>query len=365
MDDYNFNFEKRTLLTHFAAAFDGVRIKRYDGKKLSKEIIKVPLVFAPKSHILQDILGTTDTVRLPIMAVEIKSEGRDNTRVKNKLGNITYKNPDGTYTALEAIPWNITVEMTVLAKYHEDMDQIIQNFSTNTDPYVVVSWREPKSGREIRTEILWDGNVAYTYPGNSQAPTAPPFRITATASFVIKGYIFKVAVENPKPICLINTEYLFVDNFFCNYAELTAHVQINSRDVYSISGSPVLRYVTPHYVKEGSSPTIRLQGLYVPYAVAVYVSGSDPHMYNSSVYQPFSGISSFNAFPVDTFKLSNNNTLTFTLPPPETSGFIDVIVVNSCGYGTLTEGSSEFSTFSAGLISLDDYTLSSLPVSCT
>jgi len=336
MDEYNYNFEIRTLLTHFAAAFDGVKIKRFDGKKYSKEIVKVPFVYAPKSHIVSDLLGPTDTVRLPIMAVEIKGQGRDNSRVKNKIEDIKYRNNDGTYVNLKVVPWNIQVQLNILTKFQEDMDQIIQNFAVNTDPYIIVSWQEPKSGREIRTEILWDGNVAYDYPGKNQGAKDPPFRVTATTSFTIKGYVFKTEVENSTPICFIETDYVFTDKFYCNYDNLTKYTSGNTTETYAITGRPVLRYVSPYYIVEGQSPTIKLQGYSFGDVNGVFLSGSDPAMYPMSTFQPFSALDSFNAFPVSEFS-KNDNTITFTLPPPSANGFVDIIAVNTCGYGLLTE----------------------------
>ncbi len=339
MQEYNYNFEVQTLLTHFATAFNDVKIKRFDGQRYHKETIKVPLVYAPKSHILADILGITDTVKFPIMAVEVKSQGRDNERVKNKISDIIYKNDDGTYTNLQAVPWNISVELNVLAKYQEDMDQIIQNFSVNTDPYIIVSWREPKSNRELRTEIMWDGQISYTYPGKEQSPKEAPFRITASTTFTIKGFIFKANKENSKPICTINTDYVFTDKFYCNYVDLLAHTSNSQTDSYSITGRPVLRYVSPYYIVEGQSPKISLKGYGFGATESIFLSSSNPDMYPGTEYQPFTGLPSFVAYPVPTFEKSDN-VLTFTLPSPSAHGFIDIISVNSCGYGKLTEDSN-------------------------
>jgi hypothetical protein len=336
MDDYNYNFEIRTLLTHFAAAFDGVKIKRFDGKKYAKEVVKVPFTYAPKSHIVSDLLGPTDTVRLPIMAVEITGQGRDNDRVKNKIEDLKYRNEDGTYVNLKVVPWNIKVQLTILAKFQEDMDQIIQNFAVNTNPYIIVSWQEPKSGRELRTEILWDGNVSYEYPGKNQGPKDPPFRVTATTSFTIKGYVFKANVENSAPICFINTDYIFTDKFYCNYDTLVSYTSTATTESYAITGRPVLRYVSPYYIVEGQSPTITLQGYSFGDVNGVFVSGSNPMMYPMSTFQPFTALDVFSAYPVDQFS-KDDTTITFTLPAPSASGFIDLIAVNTCGYGLLTE----------------------------
>lgn len=347
MIDYNYNFEVRTLLTHFAAAFNDVKIKRFDGKKFEKEVIKVPLTYAPKSHILNDIIGLTDTVRLPIIAVEITSQNRDNERVKNKINDLVYKNENGAFTVLNAVPWNVNVTMTILAKYQEDVDQIIQNFAVSNNPYAVISWQEPKSKRELRTEILWDGNISLTYPGNEQGPKSPPFRITATTNFTIKGYLFR-AKEDSKPICMINTSYAFTDSFFCNYPELTAHVSEAQIDSYSIRGRPIIRYVVPEYITKTSSPKITIQGLWIPNTIGVFVSGSNPEMYPLTEYKPFSGASSFFGYKIDEYEASSTS-IKFNLPTPAENGFVDVIAVNSCGIGTLTNDSSEYSYYSAGI----------------
>jgi hypothetical protein len=360
MEDYNYNFEKRNLLLHFVSAFDGVKIKRFDGNKFSKEVIKVPLVYSPKSHILNDVVGVADAIRLPVMAAEIKSENRDNKRVKNKIDKLVYKNNDGSYVALQAIPWNIEIEMTILTKFQEDMDQIIQNFSVNTNPYAIISWREPKSGREIRTEILWNGDVSLEYPATANySPKEPPFRVTATTSFTIKGYLFKTYIENPKPICLINTDISFTDDFFCNYKTLTAYIDDSITESYSITGRPILRFVSPYYIKEGTSPIINITGYSFHDTIGVYVSGSNSEMYPLCSFTPFSAFDSFNGYPVNEFSKSLNF-LSFSLPPPSSSGFIDIIAVNTCGYGILTEDSATYYPYASGLISLVNY-----PLTCT
>ena len=339
MKDYNYNFEIRTLLTHFAAAFNDVKIKRFDGKKYEKEIIKVPLTYAPKSHILNDIIGLTDTVRLPIVAVEVKNQSRDNERVKNKIDDLIYKNSDGTFVNAKVVPWNIEVEMTILAKYQEDIDQIVQNFSVYSNPYTIISWQEPKSGRELRTEIFWKGDLSVDYPAKNQTPTDPPFRITATSSFTIKGYLFSTSLSNSKPICLINTDYVFTDKFYCNYNDLILYSSNLNTDSYTITGRPVLRYVSPYYIVEGKTPNITLQGYSLNNVNAIFLSGSSDAMYPLNEYKPFSALDSFLGYPVKEFQKSDD-TITFTLPAASGDGFVDIIAVNSCGYGKLTEDSN-------------------------
>jgi hypothetical protein len=349
MQNNNYNFEKRTLLMHFASAFNDVLINRFNGQRFFKERIKVPLVYAPKSHILSDIIGVTDTVRLPIMAVEITAEGRDNERVKNKIDGISYKNSDGNFISLDSIPWNISLEMTIIAKYQEDVDQIIQNFAVHTDPYIIVSWQEPKSKRMIRTEILWGGSVTLSYPSDKQTYKDPPFRVSASTTFIIKGYLFDTSVQESSPICRIDTDYVFTDTLLNDCNLLISNLNDVSTDSYSISGVPSLRYVSPYYVSEGETPVIRLQGTHLPHIHSVYISGSDPDMYPLSEYQPLSGQETFYGYSIPSFN-SSDNMLSFTLPAPSAIGFIDVLAVNSCGVGSLIRSASTDSPYTSGII---------------
>lgn len=339
MQDYNYNFELRTLLTHFAAAFNDVRIKRFDGQKFEKETIKVPLTYAPKSHILNDIIGLTDTIRLPIIAIEISSQSRDNERIKNKIDDLVYKNSDGNFVNSTAIPWNLSLTMTILAKYQEDVDQIIQNFAVNNNPYAIISWQEPKSGRELRTEILWDGSISLEYPGKQQTAKDPPYRITATTNFTVKGWLFKTSLTNNKPICRIDTDYVFTDKFYCDYSDLIQLSLSSTTESYTITGRPVLRYVSPYYIVQGKTPDISLQGYSLNSVHGIFLSGSNPSIYPLTEYKPFSGMDSLFGYPVNEFNKSDN-TITFSLPAASGDGFVDIIAVNSCGYGKLTEDSN-------------------------
>jgi hypothetical protein len=335
MIDYNYNFEIATALKMFESAFDDTIIKRYDDmNRIAHDSIKVNYVYGPKNRILQDLKGQPDTVKFPIVAVTTTGMKRDNERIKNKIDDILYKNTDGTFVNLRAIPWNIDITMTILGKYQTDIEQILQNFAVYANPYIVYSWKEPRSGREVRTEVAWDGNISMDYPNELQANQ--PFRVTASANFTIKTYLFRTVLENVKPICFIKTDYISTDSFYCNYSELTANTRANQTDTYAITGRPLLRYVDPYYIIAGRSPEIKLQGFSLNDVQSVFVSGSDPNMYPLTEYQPFSALESFHGYTVENYRKSPN-TLTFTLPAPSAAGFIDIIGVNSCGYGKLTE----------------------------
>lgn len=77
---------------------------------------------------------------------------------------------------------------------------------------------------------------------------------------------------------------------------------------------------------------------------AVYLSGT-PYS-NQTFYNPFSALPKLSAqypgfygvklLPSD-YQSNNTNTITFTMPSASRAGFVDVVVENPAGYGTLTQ----------------------------
>lgn len=342
MNDYNYNFEITKNLMHFEAAMDDVVIKRYDRENNRfTDSIKVNIQTA-KNMTFADLKGQPDSIKYPAMAITIKSMGRDNDRIKNKVDNINYKSKTGQISSIKAIPWNIVVEVGILTKFKEDIDQIIQNFATQSNPYFVYSIQEPISGRDERVEVLWDGQMTMDYPGSS-TPLAPKDirRIGATTTFTIKTWLFKTTVEQEKPICRINNDILFSDKFYCDYNELLTNTVSAEKLSYVNYGQPVLRYVDEYYFKVGDMPTIKINGEGFNDTFALFVSGSNSDMYPGSVnFYPGSAIGDtdtiFNGFAIREFQIVSPTEIICQIPAAYAMGFVDIIAVNKCGYGQLT-----------------------------
>lgn len=338
-DNGNYHGDIRNMIQHFISAFDGTIVKRFNKSRSPVDQIKVNYLYGVKSPTLYDKVGQADVVKLPIVAVRVTGMKRDSSRIRNKEELLRYKDKDGTYITLEAIPWNISIEMTILCRYQEDLDQIITNFAVNTNPYIVYKSREPISNRDLRIEVVWDGDAAITYPGDEQTPKDYPHRITASANFIIKGYLFKTDIPEEKTICHIHDDIIITDRFFCDYDALVAYSLSCARIENIIEGAPNIQFVNPYYVKTGESPTIVIDGEGFNTTFAVFVSGNRD-MYPQQVdFYPGSAHGNndiFHGVVVPEFKIDSYNELSFKLPPPSAYGLIDIIAVNQCGYGQLT-----------------------------
>jgi hypothetical protein len=219
MKNYTFGFEVQTLLEQFIGAFNDVIIKRYDNTNTlvdSPSGYKVLYVYSPKQRVYNTLKDPAPGgLTVPVIAVHIGGISRDQSRVfnKNEGFDIEYTSPaTGSLIkeVLQPVPINITVNMTIITKYQLDMDQILTNFIPYTDPYIVISWKIPNNHDsgipyEIRSEVLWNGNMSIVYPDNL-GPTQP-FRITADTSFTIKGWLFKKMGEPIKRIYKIRSDY--------------------------------------------------------------------------------------------------------------------------------------------------------------
>jgi hypothetical protein len=210
-----FYFEIKDVVTQFVAAFDDVVIKRFNKAREAKERVQVRYVYSPKKRVLHDLVNKAQHITIPVIAVNIAGISRDESRIFNKIeGSLYNRNhllmEQSTRTIPvssnvtrpdylpQPVPVNISINMSMITKFQTDMDQILSNFIPYSDPYVIISWKVPGefivTEQEIRSEVLWSGDINLEYPTNLD--NTNPYRITADTSFTIKGWLFKKHIED-------------------------------------------------------------------------------------------------------------------------------------------------------------------------
>lgn len=194
-----YHFEVKDLITQFVAAFDDTIISRYDNNRQVVDKVAVRYVYSPKQRVLHDLINKSQHISVPAVAISITSVARDESRVFNKIfGSYSA----GAHFVPAPVPIDIEIDMSIVTKFQTDMDQILSNFIPYNNPYIIISWKVPADIsphlKEIRSEVLWSGNVSLDYPTDLQ-PTAP-YRLTADTSFTIKGWLFpeKTKTEGPR-----------------------------------------------------------------------------------------------------------------------------------------------------------------------
>jgi len=269
MKQQSFYFEIKDVLTQFLAAFDNVVIKRYNKLREVGATQQVRYIYAPKQRVMFDLVNPGQNLVVPVVAVTIKSISRDNNRVFNKNAGFyahgsgkEYNPASKTYYYKTPVPINIEVQMSIITRYQSDMDQILSNFVPFNNPYLIISWTVPKEfdlpyTQEIRTEVLWGGQINLSYPtdinGNQKA------QIIADTGFTIKGFlfpdpqepvgnIFKIESNLTALSSSINLEYVSYDSLSAQVITTTSSLSDNANtETVVVSGRPVISTITPVY----------------------------------------------------------------------------------------------------------------------
>lgn len=218
MNKQPFYFEIKDIVTQFISAFDDVVISRHNQSRQEENKINVRYVYAPKQRVIHDIQNKAKHIKLPVVAVSISSVNRDPNRVFNKIAGSHHVRVDelmgkkitNNLDHLKPpVPVDIGINMSILTRYQSDMDQILSNFIPYTNPYVVISWVVPpellQQPQEIRSQVLWDGNINITYP--TELPATTQYRVSADAQFTIKGWLFKEQVDPSGQIYKITNNF--------------------------------------------------------------------------------------------------------------------------------------------------------------
>ena len=370
MKNYTYNFEIKDLLTQFVAAFDDTVIKRFNRAGAPEQEVEVRYVFAPKQRIMHDVVNKAQNLQLPVVAVNLTSVSYDTDRVFNKLHN--FDNASGVNSASSIrtpTPVNLTVNMSILCRYMQDMEQILSNFIPYADPYIVLAWKEPVSDAldsdviEIRTEVLWDQNINLNTP--TETTYSDKFRIIADTSFTIKGWLFRNQNETSNPIYFIENNFINTSptysfnqaltslEYEAFFDSLTADAGYDI-DTISLSGIPEITNVyfnTSASLLEVNGPVTVTSGAYTYNTNSYTLLGSHYNetefvllSSNSTLTSGFTSLSttytgavSGYLLPAANWTVLSDEVINITLPLLLDSGKFDIIIKNPAGWKTSAE----------------------------
>lgn len=363
MVNYTYNFEIKDLLTQFVAAFDDTIIKRYDKSGNARQEIAVRYVFAPKQRILYDIVNKAQNIELPVVAINLTNVSYDTEREFNKLNNFeNYSSAKSSSAIRTPTPVNLTVNMSILCRYMQDMEQIISNFIPYSNPYIILSWKEPVSDNindaiEIRSEVLWDQNISINTP--SETTYSDKFRIIADTTFTIRGWLFRSKNERSAPIYFIENNFINVrPDFNLNqglssleyesfFNSLTSDADVETitlsgipdiTNIYFNTSSTLIPIDNPITIKRELSAGERSYTLYGNnYDQTEFLMLSS----NSAITTGFTAVSttytgtvSGYILPTSNWTVLNNQILNVMIPALTASGKFDIIVKNPAGWDT-------------------------------
>jgi len=290
MNTYTFHFETQNILKMFSDAFNDVVIKRFNADKEEQDRIHVDFKYAPKTRVLYDLVQKSQHIKLPVISISQSSISRDRNRVFNKLDYAHYSNvPRGSNISIfpQPVPIIMNIDMSIIARYQMDIDQIITNFVPYCDPYVTISMKWPEeifwADFELRHNVKWSENISYEYPKDIQ--NTAPYRIIGNTSFAIETWMFKNSPPDGKPIHVIDMSFTSV-SAVDTYEFMKSKESEYNTDYREISAIPQVYNCYPYSTYCGADRSIILYGKMLDYTENVYLSSNDLTM-----FQYTSGIS--------------------------------------------------------------------------
>ena len=135
----------RKSVAVFGTLFNNISVIRKDGSGGILNQIKVPLAYGPKQKFLarlgEDLNDQSMALKLPRMAFEITSLDVDLNQKQNKRNKITNVSADNLKRDKIdfQVPYNIGMELTIMAKNQDDGLQIIEQIIPFFQPEYTVS----------------------------------------------------------------------------------------------------------------------------------------------------------------------------------------------------------------------------------
>ncbi len=227
----------------FASAMDDIVVKRYNRYREPQDSIRCRFVYAPKQRVLADLIDKAQNIQLPVVALTNGGIARDPNRVFNKIQGsyLTSSDPTISNKLNQPVPIDLIINMTILTRFQEDFDQIVTNFIPYFDPYIIISWRTPSMpDYEIRSQVVWSGNIAATYPYDINSTNVA--RVEGTTSFTFKGWLFKAKPSTPDNIIFnVNANYS-TDTGLNSLLSLDAINELTTERI-TLSGNPQPRVI--------------------------------------------------------------------------------------------------------------------------
>jgi hypothetical protein len=169
--------------------FNDVIIDRRDATGTVQKLIKVPCVYGNRTRILKSLENYNKTLKIPMFVLSQEGHNRDNTRV-HSVNEVLGKTVTGHFDIRQIIanPINMNFTLSMIAKYQEDIDQMVTNWVPFFNPSIYISWPNPSGNGNIKAPLTWDGDINIEYPVDIDE--TEPYRIIAEATFVLKMWIY-------------------------------------------------------------------------------------------------------------------------------------------------------------------------------
>ena len=187
----------RKVIVSFGTMFNDINLVRKDSSGNISQSMKVPLAYGPREKFLVRLredadLSKTVAITLPRIGFEIANLSYDPTRKLNRVQK--FKKVKGSKasqldTQFMPVPYNIDIELYVMAKQSDDALQIVEQILPYFQPdYTFTINDQPDMGIKRDVPIILN-SIAYEddYQGDFTTRRALIYTLSFTAKFYLYG----------------------------------------------------------------------------------------------------------------------------------------------------------------------------------
>ena len=194
----------RKCVIGFGTLFNDIHITRKDSSGNVIQSMKVPLAYGPKQKFLTRIredasISKTTAITLPRIAFEIQTLSYDTTRKLNRVTKIRKTSAKGSgklETQFMPVPYNVDLQLFVMAKSGDDALQIIEQILPFFQPEYTITVNDNLDMKQKRDVPIVLTGIDYedNYEGDFTTRRAIIYTLSFTAKFYLYGPVTSQSV---------------------------------------------------------------------------------------------------------------------------------------------------------------------------
>jgi hypothetical protein len=186
----------RKVIISFGTMFNDVHLVRKDNNGTITQSMKVPLAYGPREKFLVRLREDADLTKqvaltLPRMGFEIKNLSYDSARKLNRVQR--FKTVKGSETKqldtqYMPVPYNLDIELYVMAKQSDDALQIVEQILPYFQPDYTITVADLGGGTKRDVPVVLN-SITYedNYEGDFEQRRALVYTLAFTAKFYLYG----------------------------------------------------------------------------------------------------------------------------------------------------------------------------------
>jgi|TARA_B100001750_G_scaffold232025_1_gene230744 hypothetical protein len=186
----------RKVIISFGTMFNDIHLVRKDNNGTITQSMKVPLAYGPREKFLVRLREDADLTKqvaltLPRMGFEIKNLSYDSARKLNRVQR--FKTVKGSETKqldtqYMPVPYNLDIELYVMAKQSDDALQIVEQILPYFQPDYTITVADLGGGTKRDVPVVLN-SITYedNYEGEFEQRRALIYTLAFTAKFYLYG----------------------------------------------------------------------------------------------------------------------------------------------------------------------------------